>query len=412
LEQEYGNAKGELITIDLQSEGKDTFGKQIEEHSQKYQQSLDIEKGEIVRFVLFKTPGGEEKNRLLIIIHHLAVDGVSWRILIDDLEMLLTGSAKGSKAELGIKSGSYRQWYEALENYGKSKRLLSQRSYWEKAVRSYEPLKEDIEYEGIIRSKNIESHMMKLDEKHTLQLLQEVPRVYHTEINDILLCALAITLCKWNSADKIVISMEGHGRESISEGIDTSRTIGWFTSLYPVLLEISPDRNLSDLIKGVKEQLRRIPDKGLGYGVLKYINKDEKFADSNKDSWNIVFNYLGQLDKVVNESKWISGAGESFGELRSPDQAVNDRLSFSGVVQGGQLMVNWSYSSLHYKKETIAELSEKYKITLESLISHCLSKQKSGPVHTPSDFGLESEITFEELDHFLHDDDKDNIMSF
>ena len=206
--------------------------------------------------------------------------------------------------------------------------------------------------------------------------------------------------------------MEGHGRENISEGIDTSRTVGWFTSLYPVLLEIEPERNLSDLIKGVKEQLRRIPDKGLGYGVLKYINKDEKLAGSNKDSWNIVFNYLGQLDKVVNESKWISGAGESSGAFRSEDQAVNDKLSFSAMVQGGELLMNWSYSTLHYEKETITELAEKYKSTLESLISHCVSQQGTGSVHTPSDFGLGAEVSVEELDEFLEKDDKDNIMSF
>ena len=205
-EQEYGDYKGELITVELNDSDKESFEKQIEEHSNKYQQSLDIEKGEIARFVLFKTPEKEAKNRLLIIVHHLAVDGVSWRILVDDLELLLTGLSKGEKADLGIKSGSYRQWYEALENYGKSKRLLSQKNYWEKAVKSYKPFKEDKEFTGVVKAKDLESSLTKLDETHTLQLLQEVPRVYHTEINDILLCALAITLCRWSSGDKIVVS--------------------------------------------------------------------------------------------------------------------------------------------------------------------------------------------------------------
>ena len=124
-------------------------------------------------------------------IHHLAVDGVSWRILLDDLELLLTGFQKEEKADLGNKSSSYRQWYKALEQYGRASDLLSQSKYWEKVVSSYEPLPVDKEYKGIVRAKDIETHTMRLDSVQTQLLLQEVPGVYHTEINDMLLCALA-----------------------------------------------------------------------------------------------------------------------------------------------------------------------------------------------------------------------------
>ncbi|MEZ4692105.1 MAG: amino acid adenylation domain-containing protein [Ignavibacteria bacterium] len=322
--QEYGSDYGEFIVEDLRTEEKYEFGNRVKEIGDRYQSALDIEKGQIVKFVLMQTPDYEKENRLLLIIHHLAVDGVSWRIILEDFELLLTGFSDNKETDLGKKSSSYRQWFKVLEQYGKSKDLLSQEKYWSKTIGSYVPIKVDKKYEGIVRAKDIKSSIIKFDEKQTKLLLSEVPGVYHTEINDILLCALAMTVSEWNSDEKVVIGMEGHGRESISESlienIDTSRTVGWFTSLYPVLLELNSGINISDSIKSVKEQLRRVPDKGLGFGVLKYINKEEKYSD--KAYWDIVFNYLGQLDQAVGSSKWFSGAGESAGEFRSESRSL------------------------------------------------------------------------------------------
>jgi hypothetical protein len=201
----------------------------------------------------------------------------------------------------------------------------------------------------IVRTKDISNIAMKLDPEQTQLLLKEVPGVYHTEINDMLLCALAMTICEHeskqkagsqtespsSSTHKVVIGLEGHGRENITENIDTTRTVGWFTNLYPLLLEVpeavktvetvstvSTDLHLSSAIKTIKEQLRRVPDKGLGYGVLKYINKDEKL--SKHQCWDIVFNYLGQLDNVVSVvGKQLSGAGESRGSSSDAEQAAD-----------------------------------------------------------------------------------------
>ena len=252
----------------------------IKEYSDKYQRSLNIEKGEIARFVLMQTPTKETHNRILIVIHHLAVDGVSWRILLDDLEQLLTGftNNENEKPQLGLKSSSYRQWYDALKEYGQSKKVQSQIPYWEEIESSYEAIKVDKDYSGEVKAKDIVNHSIRVNKNQTQLLLQEVPRVYHTEINDMLLCALALTLCEFGKTEKVTIGLEGHGRENINEDIDTSRTVGWFTNLYPVLLKLNKDRDLSDSIKSVKEQLRNIPDKGLGYGVLRYINKEERLS--------------------------------------------------------------------------------------------------------------------------------------
>lgn len=134
---------------------------------------------------------------------------------------------------------------------------------------------------------------------------------------------------------KIIIGLEGHGREHISDGIDINRTVGWLTTLYPVFIELPESGKESDLIKSVKEQLRQVPDKGLGYGVLKYINKDGSLQ--GEDCWEIIFNYLGQLDNVVSDGKWFSATGESSGTLVDPENPANAKLTVNGFVQGGEL---------------------------------------------------------------------------
>ncbi|MBK8552374.1 MAG: amino acid adenylation domain-containing protein [Ignavibacteria bacterium] len=399
--QEYGTLKAGLIIENLKSPDKESISDLIKGMAEIYQRSLNIEKGEIVKFVLIQTPESEKENRLLIIIHHLAIDGVSWRILLEDLEILLTEVKSGVKESTVQKSSSYRQWYKALEQYGQSNRLTSQSRYWENVIRSYKPLATDKEFSGEVRLKDIHTHKILLDSKQTQKLLQEVPRVYHTEINDILLCALALTISERYTTEKIIIGLEGHGRESIVEGIDTTGTVGWFTNLYPVLLELSADSEVSDAIRNVKEQLRSVPDKGLGYGVLKYINKDESMT--GKNCWEIVFNYLGQLDNAVSGSKWLSAAKEFSGTDMSGDIPVSEKLSINGFIQSGELNINWKYSSLHFEKKTISSLSEKYLNILQTLIQHCTEEQRSNVIHTPSDFGLGSEISIDELDNFLNE---------
>ncbi|MBP9192712.1 MAG: amino acid adenylation domain-containing protein, partial [Ignavibacteria bacterium] len=193
-DQEYGFNTGKLFNIDLQNISKEDLGKEINDHSDKIQRSLDIEKGEIAKFVLFKTPESDDKNRILIVIHHLAVDGVSWRIILDDLEMLISGYVNNEEVDLGVKSSSYRQWYNALKEFSGSERLLSQSSYWENIVSDIEQISTDKDHSGEVKEKDMVMVSQKLDNIQTELLLHEVPRVYHTDINDILLCALAQTI--------------------------------------------------------------------------------------------------------------------------------------------------------------------------------------------------------------------------
>jgi amino acid adenylation domain-containing protein/non-ribosomal peptide synthase protein (TIGR01720 family)/FkbM family methyltransferase len=400
-QQEYGTQNSAVETEDIQSIPPDELAVFINERAAKCQRSLDIEKGELVRMVWIRTPQTEDKNRLLIVIHHLAVDGISWRILLEDLELLLTGIKDSVPTSLGRKGTAYRDWYNALEQYGASANLISQQKYWEQAINSYQPLKVDHAYDGPVTVKDMGRDEIRLGAAQTKLLLREVPAVYHTEINDMLMAALAITLCEWADSNEIVIGLEGHGREQIADGIDTSHTVGWLTSLYPVLLQLSDDRGAAATIKAIKEQLRSVPDKGIGYGVIKYINQQEKFA--GKKSWDIVFNYFGQLDNVVSNGRWLSTAAEDRGDSVSENHLVKDLLSVNGQVQGGELILNWAYSTKHYKPGTIRQMATQYKANLEMLVAHCMQQQQSGPVFTPSDYGLGKEITNDELDTFLNE---------
>jgi amino acid adenylation domain-containing protein/non-ribosomal peptide synthase protein (TIGR01720 family) len=399
--QVYGNVEASIIVENLQSVTNDLLSTTITDLVDKNQRSLDIEKGEVIRVVLVQTPLSSTHNRLFVVIHHLVVDGVSWRILLDDLELLLNGIKNGEKIDLGYKTSSYRQWHEALKNYGQSIRVLSQREYWQALKEKFVPIPIDKQCNERIKASDMGHYAVHLTEDETRCLLHDVPKVYHTEINDILLAAMAKTLCSWSNTESVVIGLESHGRESIDENIDTSRTVGWFTTHFPVLLETKMNADEDDLIKSVKEQLRRIPDKGIGYWVLKYLNQEKILK--GKEPWDIIFNYLGQVDNVSRESKWFKAANEATGSNISEEYPVTEKISVLSSIQEDKLRLRWTYSGKHYNEETIKNLAVVYIANLQNIITHCVARGKAGVIYTPSDFRLGSEITYHELDKFLNE---------
>ncbi len=404
-EQEYMPMTGELLRRVLAEEqltaGEHTgepggdLSAAIEAGANRYQQSLSITEGDLLRVVLFRTPAGEPRNRLLLVIHHLVVDGVSWRILLEDLQLLLGGGVLPA-----ARSSSVRQWQEALRAYGSSGRLPAQRDYWLRARQAFVPLRVDHAAAAVQRGQ-IGLCSVRLGGVRTSELLGEVPRVYHTEINDLLLAVLARTLCRWNGTAAIVIGLEGHGREEalLPGQPDTSRTVGWFTSLYPLRLQPDSGGGMAGVIKSVKEQLRQVPDKGIGYGVLKYLHAEPGL--SGEEPWDIVFNYLGQLDNAIRGSEWLGVAKEPAGKNVSDSYRVREKLSVNAMVVGGELVLHWGYSRLHYEAETIGELAAAYSRELEELIVHCLERGRTGVVYTPADYGLTGRVSYAELDAFL-----------
>jgi non-ribosomal peptide synthase protein (TIGR01720 family) len=191
------------------------------------------------------------------------------------------------------------------------------------------------------------------------------------------------------------LDLEGHGREELFEQLDLSRTVGWFTSIYPVLLHKPPTGDLGELLKSVKEQVRSIPQKGVGYGILRYLSEDERLRQL--PAAQIGFNYLGQADGAMEEGLF-GMAQENTGQAASPHRPRPYVLEMNALTTEGQLSLEWSYSQRLHRRETVERLSQMYVEALGELIEHCVLAESGG--YTPSDFP-KANLSQQQLDQFL-----------
>ncbi|SJZ83675.1 non-ribosomal peptide synthase domain TIGR01720/amino acid adenylation domain-containing protein/thioester reductase domain-containing protein [Chitinophaga eiseniae] len=396
-QQSYGTAEPTLHIRDMRRKQK-TWQQHIPACVAESQARLDIHQGILLQATLLQTPAAEAHNRLLLVVHHLAIDGVSWRILLEDLNRLLEQPTATTDVVLGAKGSSCRQWQEALTGYANNRGRRQQR-YWETVVAKRTPLHTDLPYTGKITVSDIRKETVRLDAAATRRLLQEVSAAYRTEINDILLAALAMTLTAWNKGAGVLVGLEGHGREEITPGIAVNRTVGWFTSQYPVWLEAADGVSAGRLIRDIKEQLRQVPDKGIGYGVNKYIGKQASLQGAVP--WEVGFNYLGQGDNLSAAQGAVKASLSSLEAGGAPQRTIPEKLTVNSMVSDGELSIEWSYSQLHFHEATIAELAAAYRYHLETLIAHCAERSRQAPVLSPSDYGLGGAMTNDELDRFL-----------
>ncbi|QHW08377.1 non-ribosomal peptide synthase/polyketide synthase [Pseudomonas putida] len=347
------------------------------------QRSLDLGAGPMLRLGLITLPDGTQ--RLLLAIHHLVIDGVSWRILLEDLQTAYRQLQAGQTLQLPAKTTSYKAWGERLGEHARSAPMVAQLGYWQQLL---EGAPQDLPRDnpqGGMDNRHARSVATRLDATRTRQLLQEAPAAYRTQVNDLLLTALAQVVCAWSGEASALVQLEGHGREDLFSDIDLSRTLGWFTSMFPVRL--TPASDLGAAIKGIKEQLRANPDKGLGHGLLRHLGSDEaRAALAALAQPRITFNYLGQFDGEFAEGALWVPASEGRGAGQDPQAPLGNWLSVDGQVFGGELSLNWTFSGEVYAEATIARLAEAYQQALEALIAHCLVETNAGL--TPSDVPL------------------------
>jgi amino acid adenylation domain-containing protein/non-ribosomal peptide synthase protein (TIGR01720 family) len=366
--------------VDFSSFKDSELSEAIERESFSVQQSLNIEKGPLIKVVLFNC-GELRPQRLLLIIHHLVVDGVSWRILLKDLESLYLQLLKGVPMSLSPKTHSYQQWSHALLDYFNFESLEEEMLHWQKISNAIQPLPIDFD-DGPAIFEYSRTFSLSLSEVETTLLLQDVPKAYHTEINDILLTALVLSIGSWQKSYSLTLSLESHGREDINQNIDLSRTIGWFTAIFPVLLEnINPD-NLLAAIKAVKETLRQIPRKGIGYGILHYLQGNE----SPPLYPSLSFNYLGQWDNTFSESGPFNFSGESSGQTISLQNKKTYLIEINTEIRAGVFHFFCSYSTRHYHEKTIIDISSGFMEKLKEIIQHGCKEKKTE--YTFSDFNL------------------------
>ncbi len=357
-------------------------GAEVERIADEAQRSLSLETGPLMRVVHMRVADGTQ--RVLLIIHHLVVDGVSWRVLLEDLARLIQQLASGRAAVLPSKNSSFQQWSEQLRRYADSEALEAQVDYWRRELdREPEALRRDDPAEDA-RSKDTSAVKMELDRERTLQLLKQAPSAYRTQINDLLLTALIRALQRWSGEAAATVLVEGHGREDTFRRVDLSRTVGWFTTVYPVRLRAEPDVGAN--LRAIKEQLRSVPDGGLGFGVIEHLGRAEIREQIRAlPRARITFNYLGQFDASFDEDALFVPARESSGQARSPRGEPATWLDVNGQVFDGVLSLGWSFDPAIYRRETVEELAELYRRALVEVIEHCIGGA-SGV--TPSDFPL------------------------
>jgi len=381
--------------VDLSQDSEAAQLRLLEKIPTEKQASLNLSDGPIVRVVLFNFG---TKARLLIIIHHLAVDGVSWRILLEDLFDGYQQLSQGETIKLPEKTTAFQDWAVNLVEYSQSQKLEAEVDYWLNQPWS-DVVSLPLDYPET-EAKNTVGNAVNvsqtLSKEETTALLQEVPSAYNTQINDVLLTALVMSLGEWMGTETVLINLEGHGREEIFAGVDLSRTVGWFTSMFPVHLKRTPG-DLGEALKSVKEQLRRIPERGIGYGILRYLSGDEKIRTqlAALPTAKISFNYLGQFNLSQAQQMSWQGAWESVGANQSPQGKRAHWLDINGVIVEGQLQITWTYSSCIHKDQTIANQAHNYIKALQNLITYCQSPENQG--FTPSDFPA-IDLTQAELD--------------
>jgi len=390
-----------FIVEDLTSLDPDNIDNKINELTINYHKNIDISKGKLFNAVLFRT-GNNSGNKLLIIVHHLCIDGISWRIILEDLYRLYSNFQNNEDPKLPFKTISFKKWSDIIKEYSNSTDFKKEFDHWkEVSTESLIISQKDFNVnQNIVTSE--ENVNIEFSKEDTGLILKDVHKSYNTQINDILLTALILAFNKWNGENKLLLNLEGHGREDIADNsfsTDISRTVGWFTSVFPVLLKISSSKDTGECIKSVKENLRNIPNNGIGFGLLKYMSDDTEIKKSLSDfpEVEVVFNYLGQMNFQFLPTDWKIEEG-----LKLSQDGENKRfhsIEINAVVTDDKLLLEFNFSNNIYQRKNIEKLADHFKNSMNEIISHCTGEDKNSGF-TPSDFSAAG-LDQQELDDLL-----------
>jgi len=319
--------------------------------------------------------GTDRPARLLLVVHHLVMDGVAWRILLDDLQTIYQQLSDGHAVELAPKTTSFKEWSERLNDYAQGSELRHEIDYWAAPASGLSLPTDFPDGENTRVSARVVKTALDVDE--TLALLQEVPQARQVQIQETLLAALARIFTRWTNSDALLIDVEGHGREDLFKDVDLSRTVGWFTTIFPVGLTLEPDAEPLEALLSVRDQLRAIPARGIGYGLLRYLSRDPEVPRRLRrvPRAEVSFNYLGQVDQVISESSMFGPARESAGPTGSRRGLRPRLLDINCIVVNGQLRLEWTYSENVHQRSTIENLAAAYADELRSIISDCLTSE-------------------------------------
>jgi amino acid adenylation domain-containing protein/non-ribosomal peptide synthase protein (TIGR01720 family) len=408
-----GSADGWIHRHDITGRAEHEVTALVETETERVSALLDPEAGVMVQVVWFDA-GPDRPGRLLLVIHHWVVDGVSWRILLPDLAAAWEAVVAGATPSLPTGGTSLRRWSELV--HGEADRRVAELPIWTAALDGPDPALTDRPLDPVADRASVEHLTLWLDDAEPL--LTSVPAAFHGGVNDVLLTALALAVRRWRGDEgpdegSVLVALEGHGREEqIAPDVDLSRTLGWFTSIFPVRLDpgdvdereaFAGGPAIGRALKRVKEQLRAIPDHGIGYGLLRHLHAEAGPRLAALPQPQISFNYLGRFSIGDPTRPWtaFSGAGVLAGGYDTAMPVAPYVLEINAFTEDGEagsrLGVTWAYPSALLKAGDVRELAEGWFAALTALVTHVHGNAGGG--HTPSDLGLVS-LTQDEIDEF------------
>ncbi len=330
----------------------------IQEEATAVNASLDITRGPLIRALLLRMSEGEQ--RLLVVIHHLVVDGVSWRILIEDLTLAYRQLARAENVRLPERTSSYSEWARLLAARAEDCALDNEIDLWVRALTPMSRLPRDLD-----AGENRESSAGCVDRALTrseTSALRNLRRSRGVSVDEALIAALSLVVTRWANEPSCQIMIERHGREPIADSVDVSRTIGWFTSEFPARIELAPGAGVHDAINAVKEVFSVTPANGISYGLLRYgRSRDPATARlCSLPEPELSFNYLGEFDSSLTASQLLSVAAETPGSTVAPSALRSQLLALDSEIIAGQLRIHWTYSRAIHWPETVERLASEY----------------------------------------------------
>ncbi|MGE5341490.1 MAG: amino acid adenylation domain-containing protein [Candidatus Omnitrophota bacterium] len=354
----------------------DQWGPQIQTRGYEHKGKFNIEKGPMVRAVLFKTGAADQ---VLVILHHLVSDGITLRLLLEHLHPLYEALQAKTPFELPQKTASLRDWQDALIMVRDSGKLDQEKDYWQSVDAAECRIPYDHDPSTVDwRISNRDAVTVALSHEDTGFLLKDAHEVYKTDVQILVAAALVRTLRHWIDRRTVKIEMENHGRHIAD--LDTSKTTGWFTAIYPLLIN-RDDPTLGDEIKTVKEAIRHVPNHGLGYGILNFMTETGTCGEPQRAE--LRFNYLGQFDREIQNASF-SYSAQSTGSDIALENPMTAAIEINAMVLNGVYQADIAYNRQAHTSETIRTLGDNYIRNLKTILDHI--KNEDDVHFTPSDF--------------------------
>ena len=359
------------------------------------QKNIDLSEGNLFKIIFFNC-NTVQSNKVIIVAHHLVIDLVSWRIITSEINQAIKNSTDNFIVDdKKNKTANIKDWSDYLENTIKKNLVENELDYWKSQI---------IDKKAFPKDRNSESktyfedsvfyHTTALSMELTDSLIHEANTPFNTKVEDLLIAVVIKTLCEWADLDQVLLGLERQGRNIDTEEIDVSNTAGWFTSFFPITLELNKSENLGYHIKAIKEKLRAIPNNGLGFGVLKYLTH---ISELNHLNPKVIFNYLGNTNAAKNTEDLNFNFIES--NTRDPKSERHYEIEINAQIINKELTVNWSFPKDLYNENTAQTLANTFNKNAEALIDYC--KTQGGINYTPSDFP-EADLNQDDLDNLLN----------